>query len=531
MTVLLTTRRDITLEAYRRVAWEGEGVVGRARRPLALMDRCAESFAALVRARVEADPGALIYGVTTAPGDGAAVALDAERLARRPTRLWTGGLLRRAAAGARRARDRARAAREHARRPRRRARRGRARGRRRCSTRAPLPVVPAQGNGGAGEILALGTLFFDLSARLELTAKERMALINGSPCAAALVADVALAGARRVALAERVFALSSDAIGAPEAAYGADLEALWDDEHETAALRSLRALLAGSPGARQRHQAPVSYRILPRVLGAARRALAAAERAAAISLRSVSDNPVYIPPDAERPLGTVFSTGGYHNSQAPAAIDSVAAALGGPLPARRASHRPAVPAPGHRAAAERGRMDGEVAAPRAELVGRGGALACPARRCCRSPDSGRTTSPRLSFLAWRKATAIGRCLDGALAALAVMAAQALHVAGRGAGPQLDAFAARAARSVPGGGPRERPARARLPGADGRLHAAGARRRRGAGAVSEPAADGGGQRIELTYLNGLDIARAGAFGCVDPRRGRGRVCARRGAARR
>src|SRR5262249_56076830 len=49
-----------------------------------------------------------------------------------------------------------------------------------------LPSVPAQSNGGAGEVLALGHLFYDLSVRLELTPKERMALINGSPCAGAL---------------------------------------------------------------------------------------------------------------------------------------------------------------------------------------------------------------------------------------------------------------------------------------------------------------------------------------------------------
>src|SRR5262249_58721024 len=46
-----------------------------------------------------------------------------------------------------------------------------------------LPSVPVQGNGGAGEVLALGHIFYDLSVRLELTPKERMALLNGSPCA------------------------------------------------------------------------------------------------------------------------------------------------------------------------------------------------------------------------------------------------------------------------------------------------------------------------------------------------------------
>ena len=131
-----------------------------------------------------------------------------------------------------------------------------------------------------------------------------MALINGSPCAAALVADVALAVARRIALAERVFALSSDALGAPDEPTGADLEPLWDDEHETAALRALRALLAGSPGCAP---APPGAGQLPHPAArpgrGAARARRRAERAAEISLRSVTDNPVYIPPDAERPLG------------------------------------------------------------------------------------------------------------------------------------------------------------------------------------------------------------------------------------
>src|SRR6202043_538431 len=157
------------------------------------MDSCAASFTALVRERVEADPGALIYGVTTAPGDGAAVPLDAERQARRPTRLWTAvsygePLPERVVRGILLARL-ANLLQGHA----------AARAKVALAVAAmlderPLPVVPAQGNGGAGEILALGSLFVDLSARLELTPKERMALINGSPCAAALVADVALAG-------------------------------------------------------------------------------------------------------------------------------------------------------------------------------------------------------------------------------------------------------------------------------------------------------------------------------------------------
>ena len=78
-----------------------------------------------------------------------------------------------------------------------------------------MPSVPASGQGGAGEILALYPLFAELSTRFELEVKERGSLINGSPCAAALVADAALAARRRVRLAEQVFALSIEAFRAP----------------------------------------------------------------------------------------------------------------------------------------------------------------------------------------------------------------------------------------------------------------------------------------------------------------------------
>src|SRR6185312_9902033 len=147
-----------------------------------------------------------------------------------------------------------------------------------------LPAVASQSNGGSGEVLALGSLFFELSTRLALTAKERMALIDGSPCAAALIADVALASRRRLELAESIFALVAEVAGAPDEHYAAELGELWGDEHEAQALRSLRTLLPGSDRVRRRHQASVSLRILPRVLGAARGAQAAAERAASVSL-------------------------------------------------------------------------------------------------------------------------------------------------------------------------------------------------------------------------------------------------------
>ena len=154
----------------------------------------------------------------------------------------------------------------------------------RCWTASRCPPCRSSGQGGAGEILALYPLFAELTSRFELEVKERGSLINGSPCAAALVADAALAARRRVRLVEKVFALSIEAFRAPLEHYDAALDALWGDEHEAAALRGLRAFLVGAGGGRRNYQAPVSYRIVPRILGHAHRALATAERAATVSL-------------------------------------------------------------------------------------------------------------------------------------------------------------------------------------------------------------------------------------------------------
>ena len=208
------------------------------------------------------------------------------------------------------------------------ARRSRARSSR-CSTRR-CRTVPSQGNGGSGEIVALGRLFYDLSARIDLKPKERMALINGSPCAAALVADVALAGQAR--LRARRGRLRAGGRGRPRAARGLlarTSSALWDDEHETAALRvaarAARRRRARPPGAPGRGQLPHPP---ARPRPGAPRAGRGRGAPRTVSLRSVTDNPVYVLPDAERPLGDVISTGGYHNARSPAAMDAIGRSCG-----------------------------------------------------------------------------------------------------------------------------------------------------------------------------------------------------------
>ena len=154
-----------------------------------------------------------------------------------------------------------------------------------------------------------------------------MALFGGSPCAAALAADAALRARHRLAHAEAIFALSIEAFRAPLGAYDAALEDLFGDIHEAAALRSLGSYLKGvNVDERRFHQAPVSYRIIPRVLGQARRAVEGVEKAAAVSLRSLTLEEVWLPPDHLHPVARIAKSAGSHNAVAYPALNALSAA-------------------------------------------------------------------------------------------------------------------------------------------------------------------------------------------------------------
>ena len=132
----------------------------------------------------------------------------------------------------------------------------------------PMPIVPARGQGGAGEILSLSHLFLDLTNRVELAEKDMLSLINGSPAASALVADAALAARNRIEVVADVFALTAEAFNAPLGHFAEELETLWNNPHDAWGLAALRNRIAGGHGGPRRpYQAPVSFRIMPRILG------------------------------------------------------------------------------------------------------------------------------------------------------------------------------------------------------------------------------------------------------------------------
>jgi histidine ammonia-lyase len=319
MTVQINARADFTLENLKRVAWGGAAVAF-SKAALGKMAEARASFEKLIDR-----PDITIYGVNTGYGHQAKKRLDHQERrehAQKPTYhravSWGDPLPERVSRAIVFARL-ANFVEGHA-----------------AVTPAlaeavaamlggeALPPVPTRGQGGPGEILSLSHLFLPLSEKHEMAPKDMLSLINGSPAATALVADAAMAAHGRLQIAEKVFALAAEAFDAPHGHFAEELEGYWNNPFDARALSNLRHLMGpGHGGPRRPYQAPVSVRILPRVLGQAYRAAATAEEVARQSLVAVTDNPVVIP-DAER-LGPdpVISTGGYHNMQAAAAMDAL----------------------------------------------------------------------------------------------------------------------------------------------------------------------------------------------------------------
>jgi len=322
---------------------------------------------------------------------------------------------------------------------------------------APMPHLPESGQVGAGEILPLFHVMSGMPQG-DYREGEPMAVINGSPVSAGLAADVALTSRHRFALATAVFALSIEALAAPLDAYDPALARACADRHVAAALKRLSRLLRGAtrPG-RRPYQAPVSWRILPQVLGAALRAAETMHEVAEISIASVTDNPVYLLPDPQHPLGRVYSTGGYHNAQACPAIDAVNARYADLCTLcdhhTHRLHDPEVSGlpeglamPGSGSPFGTGLLafigvgyaeEARHAAARTFLpASEGGGFA------------GQNDVPSPTMLAYGKHRSASRCLDSLLAILAVAACQALHVTSRPPPPALAPLAEAVRKQVP-----------------------------------------------------------------------------------
>jgi histidine ammonia-lyase len=160
-----------------------------------------------------------------------------------------------------------------------------------------------------------------------LIAKEGLALINGTDGMLGMLVLALHDLARLLRVADITAALSVEALLGTDRAFAADLIALRPHDGQAASADNLRRVLAGSPIVAShrygddRVQDAYSLRCAPQVNGAARDALAHAERVAAAELASAIDNPMVLPD------GRVESCGNFHGAPLGFACDFLAIAV------------------------------------------------------------------------------------------------------------------------------------------------------------------------------------------------------------
>src|SRR5215211_1327495 len=224
------------------------------------------------------------------------------------------------------------------------------------------PVVPEHGSlGASGDLAPLahcglaligeGEVFDRDGARvaagealraqgiepLILTAKEGLALINGTDGALGMLLLAIYDLERLLRVADVAAAMSVEALLGTDRAFAEDLIALRPQPGQAASAANMRRLLADSSiVASHRENDPrvqdaYSLRCAPQVLGAARDTLAHAHEVAAAELASAIDNPMILPD------GRVESCGNFHGAPLGLACDflAIAAAEAGAIAERR----------------------------------------------------------------------------------------------------------------------------------------------------------------------------------------------------
>ncbi|SVE23103.1 uncharacterized protein METZ01_LOCUS475957, partial [marine metagenome] len=178
-----------------------------------------------------------------------------------------------------------------------------------------MPKIPAGGLTSPGEILPL----FYLMRLMPSPSENQLQASGGNTacCSVGMASIAAIEANRRLIVAQKAFALSYDAMQAPLEHIDPGLKLLWGDPYEARAIDNLSALLKGTQNENRRpFQAPVSYRILPRLLGQALRASQRLSTTSEESLQSMVSNPIFFPRGSGSKVEAI-STGGDHNSLLP----------------------------------------------------------------------------------------------------------------------------------------------------------------------------------------------------------------------
>ena len=162
---------------------------------------------------------------------------------------------------------------------------------------------------------------------MTLTAKEGLALINGTDGMLGMLLLALADLSNLLAVADITAALSVEALLGTDRAFAADLQELRPYPGQAASAHNLRAMLAGSPiVASHKHgdtrvQDAYSLRCSPQVHGACREVFQYATRIGEIELMSSIDNPTVLPD------GRVESVGNFHGAPVAHALDYLAIAV------------------------------------------------------------------------------------------------------------------------------------------------------------------------------------------------------------
>lgn len=213
-----------------------------------------------------------------------------------------------------------------------------------------IPVVPQQGSlGASGDLAPLAHMCLPLIGLgeaivggerlpgaealqrvglrpLTLTAKEGLALINGTQAMTAL-GSLGLHDAQvLLKTADIAAAMTAEALGAIPSAWDPRVQSLRLHPGQQAAARNLRRLTQGSrlttrPG-QMRTQDPYTLRCLPQVHGASRTAIEHVAQVLDWEMNAVTDNPLLFPEDDE-----VISGGNFHGQPVALAMDYLAIAV------------------------------------------------------------------------------------------------------------------------------------------------------------------------------------------------------------
>jgi histidine ammonia-lyase len=160
-----------------------------------------------------------------------------------------------------------------------------------------------------------------------LRAKEGLALINGTDGILGMLVLAVEDLHSLLRVADLTAAMSVEALLGTDRAFAEDLISLRPQPGQAESAGNLRRLLDGSPiVASHRYDDPrvqdaYSLRCAPQVNGAARDALAYADRVAKVELRSAIDNPMVLPD------GRVESCGNFHGAPLALACDLLAMAV------------------------------------------------------------------------------------------------------------------------------------------------------------------------------------------------------------